>query len=94
MALYCVMCEGYTSEYRRLYGKPDRTTILKCGLEVRLDDIPDLFKDTYLASCIRFFNRWKTMGYPYGPWGLNPGVLVEVVDTLAPLDAYYHPKMM
>ncbi len=88
------MCEGYTANYRRLYGKPDRTTIFKIGLEVRLDDIPEMFGDTYLLSCIRFYERWKIMGYPFGPWGFNPGVLVDVVDTLAPLDNFYHPRMM
>jgi hypothetical protein len=53
-----------------------------------------MFGDTYLLSCIRFYERWKIMGYPFGPWGFNPGVLVDVVDTLAPLDNFYHPRMM
>lgn len=85
-------CEGYTAKYKRLYGKPSRTTVLKSGVEVRLDDIPGLFTDDLAVSAIQFFMRWQTMGFPYGPWGDNPNRLVQVVDILEPLDKIYHPK--
>jgi hypothetical protein len=59
---------------------------------VKLDDIPGLFHDRDAVSAILFYNRWKIMGFPHGPWGDNPNRLVEVVDLLDPLDKIYHPR--
>ena len=49
--------------------------------------------DDEAASAIRFYQRWKRMGMPYGSWALNPERLVEVVDILEPLDRFYHPQV-
>lgn len=93
-ALYSLWSEGYSADYRRRYGRPDRTTTLKSGVTVRLDDIPGLFKDQLALSAIRFYLRFKRMGMPYQNWAENPNALVQVVDLLEPLDSLYHPKMM
>lgn len=92
--LFAIVQEGYTPDYKRLYGKPDRTTILKSGDEVRLDDIPSFFEDKKAISAIMFFNRWRIMGFPYGAWGENPSILVEVVELLDPIDRLYNPRSL
>lgn len=75
-------------------GDKDREVKLKSDIWVKVHDIPELLKSVEAFSAIRFYIRWRTFGFPYGPWGLNPNVLVEVVEILDPLDRLYHPKMI
>lgn len=79
-----------------MYGKADRSVVLKSGYEVLLDDIPGLLGPDELAeSALSFYWRYRTMGWPYGPdWALHPARLKEVVEVLEPLDRTYHPRMM
>lgn len=67
---------------------------MKNGLEVKVYDIPGILKNEEAMTAIRFFFRWKRMGMPYGSWGMNPNILAEVVDILAPVDEYYRPRMI
>lgn len=90
-ALYALACEGYDEHTRRHFGPPDREVALKTGEYVRMDDIPGYFRDQALVNAVLFYLRYKRMGLPYGPWGQNPNVLVEIVDVLEPLDRLYHP---
>ena len=53
-----------------------------------------MLEDIEALSAVQFYLRWKRMGMPYGPWGMNPNKLVEVVDLLDPLDGFYHPRMI
>jgi hypothetical protein len=92
-ALYSLWCEGYTTDYKRRRGGPDRTTTLKSGVTVRLDGIPDAFKDEFATSAIRFYHRWKILGLPFENWADNPNRLVQVVELLHPLDQLYHPEI-
>ncbi len=93
---YSLLAEGYTASYKRVYGDPGRTTVLRSGHEVRLDDIAGILSDAGDAcDAIAFFVRWKMMGWPYrGGWAEQPARLIEIVELLDPLDRLYHPRMM
>ncbi|MEA4864179.1 MAG: hypothetical protein VB088_02135 [Sphaerochaeta sp.] len=93
---YSLLAEGYTASYKRVYGDPGRTTVLKSGHEVRLDDIAAILSDAGDAcDAIAFFLRWKMMGWPYlGGWAEQPARLFEIVELLDPLDRLYHPRMI
>lgn len=86
------MSEGFTEKTKRHYGRADRTVDLRSGACVRMDEIPSYFHDSDLVSAVIFFIRYQRMGMPYQGWGTTPNVLVEIVDTLEPLDRLYHPK--
>ena len=70
--------------------------VLKSGTEVRLDDIPSILTDDELSeSALRFYLRYRIMGWPYqGGWAAIPARLSQVVRILEPLDRIYHPRMM
>lgn len=44
-------------------------------------------------SAVRFYQRYKLMGMP-DKWGYCPNRLVLIVELLAPLDDFYHPRMI
>lgn len=67
--------------------------MLKTGMWIAAKDIRKTLNDTDAISAIQFYQRYKRMGMPYGPWGINPEKLVEVVDLLEPLDKFYHPEV-
>ncbi len=90
--MYSLACEGYDGHTRRRYGGAERTVDLRSGIAVRMDDIPSYFQDQDLVSAVTFYLRYKRMGLPYGGWGETPNVLVEIVDTIEPLDRLYHPN--
>lgn len=79
-----------------MYGGPERTVVLKSGIEVRLDDIGGILEhDDLCESAIQFYWRYRIMGWPYqGGWAAIPARLSQVVETLEPLDRIYHPRMM
>lgn len=79
-----------------MYGDPERTAVLKSGIEVRLDDIPGILaEDELCESALQFFWEFKIMGWPYqGGWATIPARLAQVVKILEPLDRIYHPRMM
>ena len=91
MAAYSLLSEGYTAEYDA--DDEDRMVMLKTEKWVKAVDIVPMITDTEALSAISFYQRYKRMGMPYGPWGMNPEKLVEVVDILEPLDRFYHPQM-
>ena len=93
---YSLLSEGYTASYKRVYGNSERTTVLRSGYEVRLDDIAGILSDAEDAcDAIAFFLRWKMMGWPYrGGWAEQPARLFEIVELLDPLDRLYHPRMI
>ena len=68
--------------------------MLKDGTWLHEHDIPGIIKDEDATSALLFFQRWKRMGFPYGPWGDNPAILVDVVDALEPLDRFYNPPLI
>lgn len=68
--------------------------MLKTGEWVKVHDIPRIFGEADATLAILFYKRWKRMGMPYGAWGLNPHPLVVIVDTLEPLDMFYHPPLI
>lgn len=74
-------------------GREDREVMLKTGEWVKVYDIPGILNDADARRAIYFYSRFKRMGMPYGPWGINPYPLVQVVDLLEPLDAFYHPQL-
>lgn len=67
--------------------------MLKTGEWVRAAEIVGKISDEDALSAISFYQRYKRMGMPYGPWGMNPEKLVQVVDILEPLDRLYHPDI-
>lgn len=67
--------------------------MLKTGEWVRVYDIPSILRNEEALSALVFFRRRKEMGMPYGPWGMNPEKLVQVVDVLRPLDKFYFPEV-
>ena len=70
--------------------------VLKSGTEVRLDDIPSILTDDELSeSALRFYLRYRIMGWPYqGGWAVIPARLMQVVEILEPVDRLYHPRMI
>ena len=72
----------------------DREVRLKTDEWVRAYEIPGMLEDIEALSAVQFYLRWKRMGMPYGPWGMNPNRLVEVIELLDPLDGFYHPRMI
>lgn len=92
MTLFSVLSEGYTIE--NAPTEEGRVVRLKTGAFISASDINAALCDEDAASAIRFYQRWKKMGMPYGSWGMNPEKLVEIVDVLEPLDRFYHPRMI
>ena len=70
-----------------------RMVMLRTGEWVGAEAIGRTLLNEDAAVAIRFYQRWKRLGMPYGPWGMNPEKLVEVVEVLEPLDRFYHPQM-
>lgn len=91
--MYFLLSEGYTASYSPSGGR-DREVRLKTDEWVRAYEIPGMLEDIEALSAVQFYLRWKRMGMPYGPWGMNPNRLVEVIDLLDPLDGFYHPRMI
>lgn len=91
--MYSILSEGYTASYSPIGGR-NREVRLKTDEWVRAYEIPGMLEDIEALSAVQFYLRWKRMGMPYGPWGMNPNKLVEVVDLLNPLDGFYHPRMI
>ena len=84
------MCEGYDDKYRQRYGKADRTVILKSGIEVRLADIPDYFKDEQAIRDLIDYRTYKCFGFPRANWGECPARTVKMVMSIKEL---YHPDV-
>lgn len=91
--MYSLLSEGYTASYSPSGGR-DREIRLKTDEWVKAYEIPGMLEDIEALSAVQFYLRWKRMGMPYGPWGMNPNKLVEVVELLDPLDGFYHPRMI
>ena len=91
--MYSLLSEGYTASYSPSGGR-DREVRLKTDEWVRAYEIPGMLEDIEALSAVQFYLRWKRMGMPYGPWGMNPNRLVEVIDLLDPLDVIYHPRII
>ena len=72
----------------------DRVIVLKTGKAVKASEINEALLDNDAAEAIRFYQRFRRMGMPYGSWASNPEKLVEVVDLLEPLDRLYHPQLI
>ena len=91
--MYSLLSEGYTASYSPSGGR-DKEVRLKTDEWVRAYEIPGMLEDIEALSAVQFYLRWKRMGMHYGPWGMNPNRLVEVIDLLDPLDGFYHPRMI
>ena len=91
--MYSLLSEGYTASYSPS-GDRDREVRLKTDSWVKAYEIPEMLKNLEAIEAIEFYLRWKRMGMPYGPWGMNPNKLVEVVELLDPLDGFYHPRVI
>lgn len=50
--------------------------------------------DQDAISAINFYSHFKRLGMPYGPWGINPNILVQIVEVIGPLDDLYHPPVI
>ena len=87
------MYEGFTPSYVPT-GKKNRVRTLKNGLECNVYDIPAIMQNEEALEAVRFFFRWKRLGLPYGDWGNNPNILIELVELLAPIDEFYRPRMI
>ena len=88
------MNEGYTQEYEPS-GDADREVELKkAGLWINVWEIPDIMKDQTAIQDLIAFRRFQRLGWPYGPWGMNPAPYVEMIDTLLAIEEKYHPKVV
>ena len=84
--------EGYTAEFEPS-GDTDREVELKTGQWVNVWDIPGYFKDQQALEDVRTFRRFQRLGWPYGPWGLNPAPYVSLIETLMTVEERYHPNI-
>lgn len=84
--------EGYTPDFEPS-GDADREVELKTGQWVKVWDIPALFKDHEARQAIIAFRRFQRLGWPYGPWGMNPAPYVDLMETLMAVDERYHPRI-
>ena len=91
--MYSLLLEGYTASYSPLGGE-DREIHLKSGIWVKAVDVKGMLEDIDGLTAVEFYLRWKRLGMPYGPWGVNPNRLVEIIDILEPVDSIYHPKLI
>ena len=91
MAAYSLLAEGYTADFESM--DEDRMVMLKTKEWVKAVDIVPTITHPEAIAAIRFYQRYRRMGMPYGSWALNPEKLVEVVDILEPLDRFYHPQV-
>lgn len=85
------MAEGRTNakyaDHREIYfSKP--------GMWATGKEIRETLEDKEAINAVVFFRRYDEMGLPYGPWGMNPNLCVEVVEALAPLRDTYKPRLM
>lgn len=85
------MDEGYTPAFEPS-GDAGREVELKTGQWVKVWDIPKMFEDREAMESIMEFRRFQRLGWPYGPWGLNPAPYVDLMDTLMRVDEIYHPR--
>lgn len=90
--LLALIDEGYTEDYEPS-GDADREVELKTGQWVNVWDIPRYFKDEKAIEAVRAFRRFQRLGWPYGPWGVNPAPYVFLMETLMAVDEIYHPKV-
>lgn len=89
--LLSLCCEGYDADFQQTLGPEDREVGLKSDIWIKRKDIPSYFQDELATSAVNFFFRWQRMGFPYGPWGENPNILIEIVETLEPIYRLYNP---
>ena len=89
--LYCLVAERRTEtdydDNRKLYlSKPQKWTN---GAEIKsVKDDPELIE--YIIA----YRTLKRMGLPYpGGFASQPAWVVELMETLGPLDDLYHPSM-
>ena len=85
------MAEGYTADFESM--DDGRMVMLKTKEWVKAVDIVPTITHPEAIAAIRFYQRYRRMGMPYGSWALNPEKLVEVVDILEPLDRFYHSQV-
>lgn len=76
-----------------MFGNSDRTITLKSNIEIKLDEIPNYFKDEEALKALAYFQRWQRIGLPYANWADCPNWYVELVDMLQPLDRLYNPPV-
>ena len=91
MTLLALVNEGYTAEFEPS-GDADREVELKTGQWVRVWDIPGLLNNQEALQDVLAFRRFQRLGWPYGPWGMNPAPYVELMEALMVVDARYHPR--
>lgn len=92
-ALLALLYEGYGKDYEPFGDRGRQCYIEKAKIWVNVWEIPEILQDMEAVSMLEFFQRWKRMGFPYATWGESPNYLVEIVDTLDPLDRAYRPRM-
>lgn len=90
--LLALVDEGYTAEFEPS-GDADREVKLKTGQWVNVWDIPEYFKDQEAIEDLRAFRNFQRLGWPYGPWAMNPAPYVDVMQELVAVDQIYHPKV-
>lgn len=39
------------------------------------------------------FRQYQRLGWPYGPWGINPAPYVELMDSMQEVEDQYHPRV-
>lgn len=83
--------EGYSADFKQQFGGPGRVDILKSGVKVQRDQIPDYFKDKQALADVESFIIWKRLGFPRANWEECPNRYVQVVYALKPIDDLYNP---
>lgn len=91
--LLALINEGYTRDYEPS-GDADREVELKTKQWVNVWDIPKLFADREAIEAVKSFRRFQRLGWPYGPWGINPAPYVDLMETLMAVDEIYHPRIV
>ncbi len=86
------MSEDY--DYTFTAKGEDRTVNFKFIDKVSIYLIEKALKSEVANDAVRFYLRYRIMGYPYGSWGNNPNKLVEIVELLKPIDDAYHPRLI
>jgi len=84
--------DGYTHEYEPS-GDAGREVELKTGQWINVWTIPDIFKDNTAVQDLLAFRRFQRLGWPYGPWGINPAPYVDLMEAMMAVDEKYHPRV-
>lgn len=66
---------------------------LKTGQWINVWTIPDIMNDKTAIEDLKAFRRFQRIGWPYGPWGVNPAPYVDLIESMLAVEELYRPRV-